>query len=693
MLVSVVSVSFAQDFDDEEECESVGNSKAEKLYKKALSTKNSAEKTQLLKDALHLEPDYLDANYKMARLAMGRESYKAAKAYLLKVLDICPTYNIYVHYYLGRIYYGSDDYSNTVKHMKKFIKDPDKIKADRHYDLADKMIKDAEFYGALYDHPVPFEPVNVPGICTQKDEYLPYITADNEIAYFTRKFSKKAMGDLFPKMVEEFTFSKRVDGVFRSGGPMPSPFNKGDNEGGASLTIDNMHMYFTVCKMLSNGYNNCDIYTADYVYIDEESLLDVGFMSQALDMTEAEMRFELQELKKSGAAYMWTNVKPLSENINSIESWESQPSISSNGNTLYFTSNRKGGKGGLDIYKTIRDSSGGWSSPVNLGDVINTVGNEKSPFIHPDRETFYFCSDGHRGLGGFDIFIAKLKKHAEVSDSTVWIGPKNIGYPINTEKDDLGFFVSTDGKTGFFSSNNNSDKFRSRGGWDLYSFPLHEGARPEKVLFLKGELKGPDGEALTDAAMQITNVRTKVVTKVNVDSTSGKYAAVVTLEEDDNFIMMVEKENYAFTAKFITSDEAKQEVSDLKPVSHMDVELKPVALGEPYKLDHINFSSNSSSVLTMESMMILDGFVGYLKKNPDMQVAIHGHTDNIGSDTDNIELSKNRARSVKAYLSLSGIDAFRLSHKGYGESKPISSNSTERGKAENRRTEFVITSF
>ncbi|PCH94944.1 MAG: hypothetical protein COB85_05075 [Bacteroidetes bacterium] len=693
---------YAQEYADEEEeeiCDPPDNSKAIKLFEKALKIirKEPDEAYGFIKEALVLDPEYLDANYKMARLAMGRENYLAAKKYLLKVLDVCPEYNIYVHFYLGRIYYGSEEYSKAVKELKEFIKHPDDIKADRHYDAAEKIIKEATFYAKLYEHPVPFNPINVPGICTQKDEYLPFISADNTIAYFTRKFQRKSRDDMFAKTVEVFTFSKMGEKIFDEGKDMPAPFNRGSNEGGASLTINNMHMYFTICKSLMNGYNNCDIFTADYVYIDESSLLDMAFMKGALNMTDAELKFELAEIRKSGSAYMWTNVRSIGEVVNSMNSWESQPSISSDGQTLYFTSNRKGGIGGLDIYKSEKDTSGHWGKPINLGWNINTTGNEKSPFIHPDKKTLYFSSDGRKGVGGYDIYYSKYRQ--EKKDSTgkrvfKWQKPENIGFPINSEDDDLGFFTSTDGQTGYFSSNNSSKMFRSKGGWDLYTFPLYERARPEKVLFLKGSLKDENGEKIVGAKMDVVNVQTKEITQVEVDSVSGVYAAVVTIEDDqDEFIMTVTKENFAFNSQFIKAEDVNKNVTGQKPAKLMDVELIEVSLGEPYKLERITFATNSSSVLTMESMMVLDGFAKYLQDYPDMRVAIHGHTDDVGSDKDNLKLSQGRAKSVRSYLMLSKVDPARLTYKGFGESRPLVPNTGENGRAQNRRTEFVILSF
>ncbi|MBL4657024.1 MAG: OmpA family protein [Flavobacteriales bacterium] len=493
-------------------------------------------------------------------------------------------------------------------------------------------------------------------------------------------------------MVERFSVSQKSGGKFARGKPLPAPFNKGNNEGGACLTIDNMHMYFTICKGLTNGYNNCDIYVADYVKIDANSLMDISFMTKEMDMTEAEVRFELNKIKESGADYMWTNIRPLSDLVNSIKSWESQPTISSDGRTLYFASIREGGVGGIDIYKTVKDSVGKWGKPVGMDKVINTTGNEKSPFLHPDRETLYFSSDGHRGLGGFDIFYTQMEK---TEKGKTWGAPKNIGFPINSEQDDLGFFVSTDGVTGYFSSTNESEKYRSYGGWDVYEFPLYEGARPKEVLFLKGELKNEEGDAITGGKMEITNVRTKETTKIDVDSASGVYAAILTVDEEkkDEFVMNVTSESFAFSSQIVQSEPKVEEGKKAPLVKTVDIELQFVTVGLPYKLDNINFATNSSSVLTVASMIILDGFVGYLLDNADMRVAIHGHTDDVGSHDANMELSENRAKSVNDYMILSGIEDNRLNYKGFGETKAIASNKTKQGRAENRRTEFVIESF
>ena len=179
------------------------------------------------------------------------------------------------------------------------------------------------------------------------------------------------------------------------------------------------------------------------------------------------------------------------------------------------------GLGGYDIYKTTKDKDGEWGIPENLGPGINTAGNEKAPFIHTDSQTLYFSSDGLMGLGGYDIFYSRLNENG------TWSEPKNIGYPINSFDDDVGFFVSTDGHYGYFASN----KFDGFGGWDLYSFDLYEEARPEKVLLVRGKITVREFTGFKDTKVEIKNVESKKITELEVDSITGEYFGAVLLQE------------------------------------------------------------------------------------------------------------------------------------------------------------------
>lgn len=643
LFVTFINNNYSQ---EEPDCPEITNKKAIKFFDEAVDNFRSMRYStayQLLKKAIDIEPDYAEAYFVLGLINIKKSDVNiaAAEKYFLQTIEICPEYDPYAYYYLGDIYYGKDDYEKAYKYLKEFLNDVDQIRSDKDYNRAVSMMDFAKYYHEMMENPVPFAPRAVKGISTKDDEYLPIISPDNGLALFTRRMLMPPnKNDLVPKakLKERFVFSKRDNGSFEKGELMPYPFNQYDNEGGATITIDNKELFYTVCNYGSgSNYLNCDIYY---------SKLEYGY---------------------------WSDIEPLSEAVNLPNTWDSQPTISSDGRTLYFVSDRPGGLGGYDIYKTVRDENGNWSKAVNLGPQINSAGNEKSPFIHSDSQTLYFSSDGIMGMGGYDIFFSRL------GEDGVWSKPKNIGYPINSTDDDVGFFVSTDGRFGYFASN----KYSGIGGWDLYSFELYEGARPEKVLFIKGDLKDENTKEPVKARIELKNAETKKVTKIPVDTTTGEYAAVVLFRND--YIMTVKKEGYAYESKYISRKDTTYD----KPVN-IDVDIKPIEVGETYTLNDIYFAT-ASYELTEESKMIIDGFIEFLNENPGIKVSIHGHTDDVGNDADNLELSHNRAKAVYDYLVKGGINKTRLNYKGFGESNPIASNKTPSGRAKNRRTVFVIT--
>ncbi len=308
--------------------------------------------------------------------------------------------------------------------------------------------------------------------------------------------------------------------------------------------------------------------------------------------------------------------------------------------------------------------------------MINTSKNEKSPFIHSDSHTLYFASQGHAGLGGYDIFYSKSD-----DDLEEWGEPVNIGYPINTDKDEIGLFVSLNGKKGYFNSN----KLRGMGGWDLYEFDLYEAARPDKVALLKGTLVDENNEVVRDAVLEVKNLKTKEVARVHVDSETGEFATVVRIKEEENIILKVKKEDAAFTSKFVDAKDPEG-----NGVVEANLEVSPIKVGKEYRLNDIFFTSNSYA-LSENAMQIIDEFILFLNDHPRVKVDIQGHTDNIGKPEDNLVLSKNRAKVVYEYIVNHGVNASRLNHHGYGEQRPIAANSSESGRAKNRRTVFVIT--
>ena len=628
--------------DKDELCPLSDNKKANKLYEKALDVvktdKNEAR--QLLKDAIEIEPDFARASWVLADLLHKQKKFEEAEPYLRVVTRVCPEFEPLAFFRLGTIEFEAKKWNEAKADFQQFLDSRSKKEAEKSQ--AREMIKACTFYSEGFAKPVPFNPKPLAAISTDVDEYLPIITPDNETVYFTRSsfVENKFTGGIAEekKRQERFTSAANTGGnSFAQGTNMPTPFNSNNNEGGASLSADNKYMFFTICKDEGGDGLNCDLWYTT---------------------------------QNNGN---WDQIKNAGTAINGKDTWESQPSLSSDGKTLYFASNRAGGLGGIDIWKTQKDAKGNWKVPENLGPRINSEGNDKSPFFHSDGQTLYFSSTGHLGYGGYDIYMSKL--HTD----TGWGAPKNIGYPINSEKDDLGFFVSTDGKYGYFAS----DKLKGNGGWDIYSFDLYKEVRPERVLFVSGELKDENNQIVNDAKVEIRNARTKEVTEVSVDTATGKYVAVVAFDDDQ--IITVKKSGKAFTSQYFSKSD-----STLGKPMKMDLKVESVEIGKPYKINNIYFKTNSA-LINRETVTIVAELTDYLNENKSIKIAIHGHTDNVGVATDNLKLSDARAKTVYDLLVLNGINPNRLTYRGFGSSKPVASNLTDKGKGLNRRTEFVVT--
>jgi outer membrane protein OmpA-like peptidoglycan-associated protein len=279
------------------------------------------------------------------------------------------------------------------------------------------------------------------------------------------------------------------------------------------------------------------------------------------------------------------------------------------------------------------------------------------------------------GLGGYDIFRSKMDENGN------WGKPVNLGFPINTEADEVGFFVSTDGQRGYFASNKLN---HGAGGFDIYSFDLYQEARPDKVYFQKGDINGPENNDVISATIEVKDAVTNKISKIDVDSVTGEYAFIVNMDHD--LLVSIKKEGYAFESQYVSA----KDTNNLE-VKKVDMELKKLEVGGQYTINDILFATNSYDINdTIKT--VLTEFSKYLEENPKLIVALQGHTDNIGDHESNMTLSENRAKAVADYLASLGISRSRISYKGFGETKPIADNKTEEGRAKNRRTVFVVTS-
>jgi len=664
-LILSVSALSAQ---DEEPCGKVSK-KVSKQFEEAMSNYGQAQKmvaklpasadryyleaNRLLKEVIDVDAGFAPAYYYLGCINVFKKenNLTAAEKYFRKAIELCPDGMHDAYFQLGKLYFGLDKYDQAELNLKKYLDKPEEITDDSIQMEAKGMYDWAKTAMELLSKPVSFNPTIVPGISSKFDEYLVIISPDNEKAFYTRRIEERNVNSWASEMEfkEKFFVSNRKpqpgkqlsEIPFDAGQAMPDPFNMNLNEGGATVTIDNKELIYTICHMPEQNsqdqYINCDLYYT---------------------------RFEFGG---------WSDIIPL-DAVNTKDNWESQPSISSDGKTLYFISDRPGGIGGYDIYTSTRDENGNWSAPQNMGKTINSKGNEKSPFIHTDSQTLYFSSEGRPGMGGYDIYYARM------DDNGTWQKPVNIGYPINSKYDDVGFFVSTDGKYGYFGSNNMSEGL---GGWDFYSFELYEEARPEKVLFVKGTVKNEQDDKPVEAKIEIKNLTTREIKEIPIDQETGEYVAAIKFESD--FMLTVKKPDFVYESTYIS----KEDTSFAEPTS-VNVDLEPVQLGKAYRMKDIYYESSSAD-LTAESKKVLDEFTEFLLENPNIKVKIQGHTDDVGSDAFNLTLSENRAHSVYNYLVSKGISSSRLSYKGYGETQPVDTNDTEVGRAMNRRTEFLVT--
>jgi outer membrane protein OmpA-like peptidoglycan-associated protein len=306
-----------------------------------------------------------------------------------------------------------------------------------------------------------------------------------------------------------------------------------------------------------------------------------------------------------------------------------------------------------------------------MGPNINTAGDELAPFIHADNQTLYYTSSGLPGYGGTDIYVTHKVNGR-------WGVPENLGYPINTTENEGSLFVAADGITAYYAS----DRSDTRGELDLYKFNLPQDYRPAKTLYVRGYVTDAVTKKYIPCTVELTDDSTReVITKLQTDETGFYF---VTLPEGRNYTFTVNRKGYLFYSDIFPLQGKPADSTYTK-----DIALQPIAVHSTVALKNIQFELKSFQLQPV-SLTELDKLVQLMTDNPTVAIQISGYTDNIGKDADNITLSTSRAKVVADYLISKGIDAKRLTWKGYGAAKPIADNATEEGRAKNRRTEFTV---
>lgn len=523
------------------------------------------------------------------------------------------------------------------------------LKADGKYDQANKQMEKFAAMAPNDQRAIAFkrEPNYIPRLKNQmklfdsktmdinsdKSDFAAVLTNDNTLYFASaRNTAKKTYGYNDEPYLDLYYATRNADGTYSK--PMEvNGVNTKFHDGPATLSADGNTMYFSSETFKDGQFDK-----------DKSKKLKYG-------------KVGLFKATKEGDK--WTNIKALP--FNNKDYNVGNPSLSKDGKTLYFSSDMPGGIGGSDIWKVAVNGDNDYGTPENLGNKINTEGRENFPFI-TDENKLYFSSEGRQGFGGLDVFVVDLNAGMEV---------KNVGMPVNSEKDDFAFSFNTVNKVGFFSSN--------RGGQDdIYA------AIPVCGLQINATAKNAKtGELLSGASVAILDEKNNLIeTKYTTADGFVGYA----VDCDKPYTLQVSKEG--FVSKTIPV--SKKDGGDLPIIAELDP-IDVIVTETEVILNDIFFEYNKSNI-TKEGAFELDKLVQVMKNSPEMVIMVKSHTDSRGTDKFNMNLSERRAKATVQYVISKGIAKDRISGKGYGESEPkvTCDKCSEEEHAKNRRSEFMI---
>ena len=586
------------------------------------------EGIKFLDAAVKLDPKFQMAYIQLGDIYRRQKNHVEAKKNYRKAITSAATIDPRIYYVLGESELLSGDYAEAKANFLLFQQK--NVGADEEFiNKTKKYLLDCDFAINAIKSPAKYEPINMGFyINSENRDYFPALTADGQTIIFSRVVNGN----------EDFYTSTKNGKDWQPAKPLSNKINTPNyNEGAQSISPDGKYLFFTGCNR-PDGLGRCDIYVS----------------------------------RKEGLE--WGKAINLGKTINS-EYWESQPSISPDGSTLYFVSNRPGGIGSYDIWKSYLSDEGQWTTPVNLGVKINTPYDENTPFIHADGKTLYFASNGWPGFGDKDIFYSRLSANGEFAT------PTNLGYPINTFNEEVGLIVTADGTEGLFSSNIKNGGF---GDLDIYHFKLPENVKPLPITYVKGIVKDKVTKELLSANILVIDLTSgNPVFNDYTSKETGDFMAVMPIGSKYSF--NVDADGYLFNSQHF---ELEKLVGN-RPFE-FEILLEKIKVGSKVTLQNIFFDTNKFELLPT-SKVELDILVELLKNNANAEIEIQGYTDNVGEEKLNQKLSENRAKAVYDFLLNNGIDKRRLTFKGFGETNPKADNNTEEGRKQNRRTEFIIT--
>ena len=618
----------------------IKSKKAIKLYQEAKGAQYPSDKIKLLNQALNKEPNFVEAYWELSKIYTILDSTEAAINALLTADGLQLAMPEETKIRLSKLYYKEGEYQLALDKVNE-------INNPYYFNQIALLKEDYAYAASLKANPIEFRPRNLTYVNTIHDDYFPSITADG-LMISTTVLAPKWMGDAPIQHQEDMYVSHWNGKRWSYSEPLPAPMNGYGNEGSQSFSADGRYMFFVQCSNKEN-IGSCDIY------------------------------YSIRKGNK------WSNPINLGEPGNS-RYWESNPVMSPTGDMIYFTSNRPGGLGGKDIwYVQVYIDDYGYLKTYNpqpLGKPINTDKDEFAPFMHADNHTLYFSSDGHKGLGGQDIFLSVRN-----NDGT-WSQPQNLGYPINTNGDESGFVINGLGNKAYFAS----DQLENKGmKLDIYEIDLPIAIQPHtRMVYSPGRVYDIQTGKPLQARVEIFEGSTNNKHFESItDATDGSFVAFLP-EQQNNSSLLTPNSSLIYALSAQREGYLPYTMSVTTPGDSILVGLTRIAVGNSVTLNNLYFDYDSDEIL-QNSNAEIERLALFLKRNKQVHIEIVGHTDNQGSASYNLDLSRRRAAALLNALIKKGIAADRLTSRGMGSQSPVATNDTEEGRAQNRRVEILIT--
>lgn len=536
---------------------------------------------------------------------------------------------------LGQSLYGNGQYAEALEVYQTILSG--KSPGEKIIEFTNDKIKRCEFGIRMKANPLPNKPVHLgEAINTKNHDYWPSLRGDETEMVTTVLLPEKVANGI--RYQEDFYISRKKNGEWSPAIAIGKPVNTENNEGAQCLSPDGKVLFFTACNRFE-GSGSCDIF--------------ISF--------------------KDGVnwSYPMNPGAPLN-----TESWEGHPSVSADGKTLFFSSERPGGKGGRDLWQINFNIDKGrkvtFGALSNLGDSINTSLNEISPFIHSDGKTLYFSSDGgHMGMGKNDIFIARMQ-----ADST-WAGVRNLGYPVNTHHDEIGFIVNAGATIGYFSSEGMDQLSDDK---DIYSVELPRELQPSPVTYLTGKIFDEFSGQPLSAAFELFDLENGRL--LQSTSADGKGEFFMMLPTGMSYALNVKHAGYLFYSdQFLIGENFSLDSPFVKQIPLKEIKTEQVIVLKNILFDFDSWKLKDGSFAELQNLTTL------MRQNPGMKIEVSGHTDATGTKEHNAMLSEKRAMAVVAYLKEQGIGLDRMTAVGFGSERLLVPDPMA---AENRRTEFRV---